>query len=38
MPVEIQKGQVCCLRLVLEKVVSGIVVTGDGDGLLIVLK
>ena len=38
MPVEIQRDQVCCLRLVLEKAVSGIVVTGDGDGLLIVLN
>lgn len=31
MPAEIQRDQVCCLRLVFEKVVSGIVVTGDGD-------
>lgn len=38
MPVEIQRDQLCYLKLVLEKTVSGIVVTGDSDGLLIVLN
>lgn len=32
MPFEIQRDHMCCLRLVLDKIVSGIVVTGDGDG------
>lgn len=38
MPTEIQRDQVCYLRLVrrLKEIVSGIVVTGDG--LLIVLN